>query len=202
MQDANFFSNMAVWNIKYPSTDFESVILSYTPVVKSMRDVSCRGLKPLPPHQNDFHPRYLQGQGVGLCASRDFAVGETIIIERPAIILARCLHPSDKARLSTLVDRLPSDQALSTKLLANCKQGDDWVSGIIETNAFGFALPVPHISKEKLVPWRKHRNASPEDIGWLHNMIFLSAARVNHSYVSPLYFLAFYQLFGLRSPSL
>jgi hypothetical protein len=174
--------------ITYPGTTFESVIFSYEPVVNALYEVEPT-FTAFPPHKNHFYPKYVKGRGVGLFAGRDFDVGETIILERPSFMKPLFLLPQHLELLPQAMDRLPSDQFMSACLLSSCKPDQTWLMGMFNTNSFGFALPIPHFTPEDVVPWWKlagNLDPPPADIGWLQVMLFLTASRLNHSYVADL----------------
>jgi hypothetical protein len=176
-------STMMFRNIKYPSTSFETVLFTFLPIVNAIYDIEPT-FTSLPSHRNNFYPKYTKGRGVGLFAGRDFVPGETIILERPAMVLPLAMHPQYLEHSIMLMDRLPSDEHLSASLLSSCKPDRPWISGMTSTNSFGFDLPVPHREAMDFVPWWNSiisHTSPPNDLGWKHAMIFLTAARLNYS---------------------
>jgi hypothetical protein len=163
----------------YPETDFQTIVLTYPSILRALvaREPT---FVPLPPHANPFYPRHVAGRGVGLFAAHALAPGDVIIIERPTLVQASVLPMRVVRSLTHLLHTLPAPQRLSAALLASFNFGDEWGASVMRTNAFEFDLPVPRCLPEEVAPWCKD---SPVDLAWHHGMLFLTAARLNHSYV-------------------
>lgn len=169
--------------MSFSGTSFETVVFTFPPILAALRDVA-HTFAALPTHVNYFYPRHIPGRGICLFAGRDFTAGDSIILERPALIHPRAMSGHDLERLPELVQRLPSDQRLSSQLLAVCKPDLPWALDMTSTNSYAFDLPaVPHTPAVELLNRVGSSDEDPldPDIGWVHSMVFLSTARLNHS---------------------
>jgi hypothetical protein len=172
-----------IHTLSYPSSSFQTAVLTFAPVASALR-AAARTFAALPPHTNHFYPAHVPGRSVCLFSSRAFSTGKTVILERPALVLPRALPPEALAALPALVARLPPVQRLSASLLAAHDPGTSWALDMLGTNAYAFALPVPHLPAAQLLPNVDPDDEPPDaDIGWVHNMLFLTTARLNHSSV-------------------
>jgi hypothetical protein len=173
-------AELLIHQIYYPDTTFETAMLSFQAVVDALYDVE-PSFTALPPHENHLHATYREGRGFGLFADRDFAPGDTIILERPSIIVPVLAICKIHLYLPLVVDRLPDMQKLLFTLLSSCHPDRPFELGIITTNQFGFKLPVPHLPAIDSAAWRPKDSPMDTDVTSTHGMLFLTAARLNHS---------------------
>jgi hypothetical protein len=97
-------------------------MLSYPPIVAALLK-HVDNLRPIPPHKKEYYPVYIKGRGVCLFVARSFDVGETIIIERPAIIGARAIL-GDRRILARLWEGFSNEELLNLSLLFNRHKED------------------------------------------------------------------------------
>jgi hypothetical protein len=170
--------------LRNPRCQWRCNILTYPSITAALLK-HVVNLRPIPILHKDYYPKYIPGRGVGLFAARSFDVGETIIFERPIIIMARAMI-GELDTVSRLWEGFTAEERLNLSLLFNrhkedADRGQLWEFGIVRTNAFGFPTPTPHWSPKEVCSRAEEYNL-PADMAWLHSMLFLDTSRLNHSW--------------------